>query len=358
MRCPLLNELPPAPESKGGWPWSQESPQLPDVMSDGRPWPKISIVTPSYNQGGFIEETLRSVLLQGYPNLEYIVIDGGSTDESVEIIRKYEKWLAYWASEPDKGQSQAINKGFNKSSGEIVSWLCSDDVYLPDILSIVGREFSKSERIDIVCGDCYEADENGNVYKTNISRYTRRQDLIKWWTWKTVIYQPPTFYRKPIIDDFRGLDEGLYYAMDYDLWLRLSARCRFHHIGKVLAKARVHYAAKTHPDNFEKFFLPSVKVSKRYWGSKCSLSYWDYWFSFRAAQLKFGAKKHYKTALAYRLKNQRCRALVHALASIFLFPPHIVYRNHLSLAIRLSVGENLFELLRRIFKKEGANNDH
>ena len=118
MRCPTINELPSPPPGKRGWPWTEDSPQLPDTMPDGSPWPKISIVTPSLNQGPFIEETIRSVLLQGYPNLEYIIMDGGSTDESIEIIKKYEPWLAYWESEPDRGQSHAINKGFQRASGD------------------------------------------------------------------------------------------------------------------------------------------------------------------------------------------------------------------------------------------------
>src|SRR5213592_2149932 len=129
ISVPCLVDLPAPPWGKSGWPWTVESPQLTDTRPDGYPWPRISIVTPSYNQGQFIEETIRSVLLQGYPNLEYIVIDGGSTDESIAILRKYEKWIAHWVSERDKGQSEAINKGFAQATGEIFAWLNSDDVY-------------------------------------------------------------------------------------------------------------------------------------------------------------------------------------------------------------------------------------
>src|ERR1700738_1526878 len=109
-----------------GWPWTTETPRLPAVRPDGSRWPRITIVTPSFNQGQFIEETIRSVLLQGYPNLEYIIIDGGSTDNTVEIIKKYEPWIACWVSEKDRGQSDALNKGFARATGQILAWLCSD----------------------------------------------------------------------------------------------------------------------------------------------------------------------------------------------------------------------------------------
>jgi cellulose synthase/poly-beta-1,6-N-acetylglucosamine synthase-like glycosyltransferase len=140
MRCPTLNELTSPPADKTGWPWTEESPLLPDKMEGDCDWPKISIVTPSYNQGRFIEETIRSVLLQGYPNLEYIIIDGGSTDNSVEIINKYEPWLTYWVSEPDRGQSHGINKGFEKATCEVFGWLNSDDYFHHPKTEYLNRE--------------------------------------------------------------------------------------------------------------------------------------------------------------------------------------------------------------------------
>src|SRR5882724_1025422 len=118
MHSPTLADLPPSTPVRTGWPWTVETPSLPPLRPDGTPWPRVSIVTPSYNQGQFIEEAIRSVLLQGYPDLEYIIIDGGSSDQSVEIIKKYEPWLAYWISARDKGQSQAINRGFARAKGD------------------------------------------------------------------------------------------------------------------------------------------------------------------------------------------------------------------------------------------------
>ena len=129
-----------------------ESSQLAEAMPDGKPWPRISVVTPSYNQGQFIEETIRSVLLQGYPNLEYIIVDGGSTDGSVEIVRRYGLWISSWSSERDNCQSEAINKGLRGATGEIVSWLNSDDLLTPGALHKVALRLASDDRPAVVCG--------------------------------------------------------------------------------------------------------------------------------------------------------------------------------------------------------------
>lgn len=157
MRCPCLSELPLPSEGKIGWPWTEQSEPLADKMPDGSDWPKISIVTPNYNYGNFIEETIRSVLLQGYPNLEYIIIDGGSTDNSVEIIKKYESWISYWISEKDNGQSHALNKGFAIVDSQICTYINSDDIFLPNALSKVISAYTNNSEFkwiafSVLCG--------------------------------------------------------------------------------------------------------------------------------------------------------------------------------------------------------------
>ena len=151
MRCPSLKDLPAPPAGKTGWPWTEETPFPSDENPQGFVWPKISIVTPNYNFGDFIEETIRSVLLQGYPDLEFIIIDGGSSDNSVEIIKKYAPWIAYWSSEPDECQAAAINKGIKHCTGQIFNWICSDDILFKMALRTVGEAFSINQP-DLIIG--------------------------------------------------------------------------------------------------------------------------------------------------------------------------------------------------------------
>jgi len=204
--------------------------------------PRISIVTPSFNQGRFLEETILSVLEQDYPDIEYIIIDGGSTDGSLEVIRKYEKYLAFWVSEKDRGQSHALNKGFRRATGEIVGWINSDDILAPGACRKAAEAFARKGDVILVYGDSEDIDCEGRVirrhhrlpFDRNICLYTA-----------AMIDQPGTFFRLDALRAVNYLDEGLRFYMDWDLWLKLSLKGRFHHINRVQGRFRLHEASKT-----------------------------------------------------------------------------------------------------------------
>jgi glycosyltransferase involved in cell wall biosynthesis len=263
VRCPTLKDLPPPPPDKHGWPWTEETLQLPETLSDGSRWPKISIVTPSLNQGQFIEETIRSVLLQGYPDLEYTIVDGGSTDGSAEIIQKYEKWLTYWVCEPDQGQSAAINKGFERSTGAIGAWINSDDLYEPQALQSVSRVFLDPQNIAILYGNCTNIDETGKTFSVSRSRTYDRDRLIR--CWPNYIAQPTAFFLLSAFKTLGGLDPSLRFAMDYDLWIRLGTKGSGLYLPLQIARFRVHHRSKTNRGPFT--YWPEMRsVSRRHGG--------------------------------------------------------------------------------------------
>jgi glycosyltransferase involved in cell wall biosynthesis len=207
--------------------------------------PKISIVTPSFNQGQFIEQTIDSVLSQGYPSLEYIIIDGGSTDNSIEIIRKYEKHLHFWVSEPDRGQSHAINKGLKHCTGNVFNWLNSDDFYNPDALRIVAEHF-ENPHCDVFAG---RSTKFGLNLAPTLSRGTVvfEGDLAKT-IGRARIDQPETFFRLSKINELGGLNEKLHYLMDRDLWIKYLLKFNlnhFHQSQDVLVNFRLHTESKT-----------------------------------------------------------------------------------------------------------------
>lgn len=244
MRCPTLAELPPPPPGKTGWPWTEESPQLPETMPDGRPWPRISIVTPSYNQARFIEETIRSALLQGYPNLEYLILDGGSTDGSVEIIKKYERWLIYWVSEPDKGQSNAINKGWRQATGELVTWLNSDDVYMPAALQSVAQSWRDENTVGFIHGHAQCVDIDGKpIAKSGVigAPFDFRKSLLNAENCVAV----SAFVSRTALGEIGYLDTNLHMTMDWDLWLRLGSRFESTFVSEILLKYRWWSNSKT-----------------------------------------------------------------------------------------------------------------
>jgi glycosyltransferase involved in cell wall biosynthesis len=262
MRCPTLADLPPIPPGRTGWPWTEDSPQLLDTVSDGAPWPRISIVTSSYNQGQFIEETIRSVLLQGYPNLEYIIIDGGSTDESAEVIRKYEPWLAYWVSEPDKGQADAINKGFAQATGSLIGWMNSDDLFTPSALCRLAEEHSQHPE-KILAGPVIDFDERG--YEKRIhQRGLTFENFVKFWQGNYKYHMPGIFYPRESIERVGDLDVGLRYLFDMDLMCRLLQVSEVEYLSHPLARFRLHPRSKTVAEKAG--FLPeAIEISKRYW---------------------------------------------------------------------------------------------
>ncbi|MDX2212480.1 MAG: glycosyltransferase family 2 protein [Oculatellaceae cyanobacterium bins.114] len=219
-----LNDLPVPSSDKDGFPWTEHSNVLDDRALNRFNYPCISIVTPSYNQGQFIEETIRSVLLQGYPNLEYIIIDGGSTDNTIEIIRKYEPWITHWVSERDRGQAHAINKGLARSTGDILAYLNSDDYYLPNALFSVAAHFKQNPQTDLLHGRCRYIDVLGNKIGEqfgNIHRFSEIIDLWNVWWAQRQFVQPEVFWTKRITEQIGYFREDLNYVMDYDYWCRI-----------------------------------------------------------------------------------------------------------------------------------------
>jgi len=214
-----------------------------DIILNKDPnYPRVSIVTPSYNQGQFLERTILSVLNQNYPNLEYIIIDGGSTDGSVEIIRKYEKYLSYWVSEKDKGQADAINKGFQKSTGSIIAWLNSDDTYLPEAFYKIMKNFKQNPEADLIFGDIYF-----------INEHDKRIGELKFteFDFKTLIYeggnlhQTGTFWTRKIYEEVGGLNSNYKFCMDYDFFCRVANVGKLNHMRDFLANFRIHADAKS-----------------------------------------------------------------------------------------------------------------
>lgn len=239
-----LKDLPPPLHEQSGWPWTEQSQPLPAQMLNRSEWPLISIITPSYNQGQFIEETIRSVLLQGYPNLEFIIIDGGSSDNSVEIIQKYETWLAYWISEPDKGQTDAIQKGFNLSTGIILNWLNSDDILEPAGLQKVALAYQSYPFATIYSGNLTVFGEGEEIQAPKC--FQNLSELICIWE-RWAVPQPAVFLSRNSWLEVNGLHTSLQYAMDYELYLRLAQLPNFnvYDIGAPVARIRRHAESKT-----------------------------------------------------------------------------------------------------------------
>jgi len=204
--------------------------------------PLVSIVTPSFNQARYIEATIQSVLAQDYPRLEYLVVDGGSTDGTVEIIKKYEGRIGWWVSEQDKGQTDAINKGFARAQGQILAWLNSDDTYEPGAVSAAVKYLVDHPQAGMVYGDCNFINETGRTIGKFGSAQTDYRLLRQGYVH---IPQQTMFFRADLWKQVGPLDPSFYFAMDYDLWTRLAARTELKYVSQTWANFRLHTTGKT-----------------------------------------------------------------------------------------------------------------
>jgi glycosyltransferase involved in cell wall biosynthesis len=243
-----LIDLPSSPTNKTGWMWTEVSPQLPDPGPDSHLWPRITIVTPSFNQGRFLEETIRSILFQGYPHLEYIIIDGGSNDNSVDIIKKYEPYLAYWVSEKDRGQAHAINKGFARASGDIYAYLNSDDFFEHGALHSCAQAFRAGHQWVVGQVQCWQEGVGYWPFPQLPGK-----SFTKWFL-SCPIPQAGSFWSAELHHEMGQFSEDLNYIIDYEFWLRLRfiKKIKPFFIDKPIAVYRIHiqrgylWAARRH----------------------------------------------------------------------------------------------------------------
>ncbi len=212
----------------------------PDISKQKKQWPKISIITPSYNQGKYIERTIKSVLDQNYPNLEYIVMDGGSTDETVDILKKYDDKII-WTSEPDKGQTDAINKGIRRSTGDIIGYLNSDDTYEPEAFTTVANFFVSHPQAAFIHGKGKHIDENDTYIEDYPSKPTDYKGLHA----QCHVCQPTTFWKRELMDNIGYFDDTLQYAMDVEYWTRASKKYKLHFLPVYIANTRLYEDTKT-----------------------------------------------------------------------------------------------------------------
>lgn len=258
-------------------------------------YPKISIVTPSYNQGKYIEETILSVVNQNYPNLEYIIIDGGSTDDSVSIIKKYEKYLTYWISEPDKGQSDAINKGLKKCTGKLFNWLNSDDTLEPNSLFTLASNYNRHQKKMVFAG-YLTIINHPEIPKHHIyTGKTEKDTLINY-----NINQPATYYRLDIFKKI-GINVNLHYVMDLDIWFRFIltyGNKKIKYINSILANFRYHELSKSVSDMHKNNYGREERALRFYLGLISGLQINDmkialpYFFeNFQAEKNKFNIKQ-------------------------------------------------------------------
>src|SRR5690348_2919169 len=246
-------------------------------MSDAEP-PLVSVVTPSLNQGGYIEEAIVSVLAQDYPRIEHVVVDGSSTDETVEILQRHSHLR--WVSEPDEGQAAAINKGFRMARGEIFGWLNADDYYLPGAVAAAVAALRESDAA-LVHGGWRQVDERGELIRdVGVVPFDYRRELER----ANAVCQPGSFFTADAFWAVGGLDESYRYAMDYELWLKLGARFPVVEVERIQAAYRYHPRSKSTAE-YDAFGPETLRASRSHGGRFFSPMYVDYYLPRRHPNL-------------------------------------------------------------------------
>lgn len=235
-----IEEILPAGKSgKKGWPWTIT--ERNNRPKDNGHWPRLTVIMPSCNQGGFIEESIRSVLMQDYPNLEFMIFDGGSNDNTVKVIKKYEKWISHWESVKDRGQSHAINKGFKRATGEYVAWLNSDDLYYPGALFAIGMAILSYPEAGMFYGTGSKIDSDSElILEIPFRPYNKKLLATRFY-----ILQQSTFIKRSILGDEDMVWEDLHYTMDWELSIRVSRRAPVVPLESGIGMFRIHDECKT-----------------------------------------------------------------------------------------------------------------
>lgn len=258
----LLSLLPPAPVGRRGWPWDrQEHPRPPAGRT-----PRISVVVPSFEQGAYLEATLRSLLLQNYPALEILVIDGGSRDGTQDVLDRYRPWLSFALSRPDRGQAHAINLGFSLVTGEVLTWLNSDDLHLPWTLRRIAAAFTAG--VEVVHGDALAFEEETGRFDVLPSQPVR----ARYSRFGGLLLQPSTFWRRGV---HQPLQEGLHCALDYELWIRLLPGRRIHRLEGMLSLARRHPESKTCSPRTQALWAADAALNQTLHGSLYRQTWWN-----------------------------------------------------------------------------------
>lgn len=309
-KIPSLTDLPPPPAGKTGWPWTEASPGRTHVRADGAVWPRVSLVTPSFNQARYIEETIRSVLLQGYPDLEYIIMDGGSSDGTVDIIRQYEPWLAHWESNQDRGQSHAINKGLARATGTYFNWNNADDVLTPGSLAVTVEALLEHPETSAVTGYIVVIDAESHVISVNNERPELKGGKGFFLDTRRCVAelktgcQPGCLMDRKLAVAVGGVDERIHYSMDQDLLLRLLLKRPIYHVDHPVILFRAHAESKT-------LSLTGARATERLTIAKTLFASADIVPEIRRLKFLSFAHAHRNAAVNYRDWGMSCKAAYH-----------------------------------------------